>query len=79
MAEVNLTLLAIAAPILLGAGIGLATKNAYVGGGGATVLLSWIATQTENNFIMGAWLLILTFMGLAVARQMAGIMLGETA
>lgn len=79
MATVDLTMLAIVAPIMIGAITGLATKNVYVGGGGATVLLAWIATQTENNFIMGAWLLVLTFMGLAVARQAASFMLGETA
>jgi len=79
MTAIDFTLLAVTLPMLFGAAIGLIAGNIYVGGGASAILLSWIAAETQNSFIVGAWLLLLVFMALSVGREMTTAILGDTA
>ena len=76
---IDYTLLSVMIPILVGAAIGMVSGNTYLGAGSSVVILSWVAAETQNSFILGAWLLLLMIMALSVGRTFATAILGDVA
>lgn len=76
---VEFTLLTLIVILSLGASIGILSKSVYVGGGASAVLLGYVAVQTRNTFVVGAWFLLLLMMSLAAGKRMADMLLGDVA
>jgi len=79
MASIDLTLMAVLLPLGFGFLVGMFSNSLYVGGGGAAVILGWLAVKTGDTFILGAWFLLLVMMALATGQKFVRAMMGETA
>lgn len=76
---VEFTLLTLIVILSIGAIIGIFSNSVYVGGGASAVLLGYVAVQTRNTFVVGAWFLLLLMMALAAGKRMADMLLGDVA
>lgn len=74
----NFTLIALIAPIFCGFIVGWVSESVQMGGVTGILILGYIAVQSQNGALMGAFLISLLFSGMGTAVFMAKTILGDT-
>lgn len=65
--------------LLLMAGAALKSKSIMLGGGGALMVMGYVAVRSDNNLFLGFWLLAMFFMVMASGVWLTQTVIGDTA